>query len=248
MFYPASKLPTITKGLLAAVMAGALASVVFPAWTIAHLGLIPVKVLQNGYIWQTITYLFLHGGLAHLIFNMFAIYMFCPSIENLWGERKFLIYFLICGVGAALLTIAISPLSLVPTIGASGAIYGVLFAYAEIFPDSIFYLGFLLPIRAKHFIVLLFFLEFFLSQSPSLVARFAHLGGLLTGLLYFKTPSLVNLIKWRRPKNYQREKKSSPLEEVDRILDKIKTRGINSLSAREKEILEKASETFKHSS
>ncbi len=247
MFYPSSKLPRVTTGLLVTVMAGALASAMFPAWSAMNLGLVPAHVLREGRLWQVLTYIFLHGSLTHLIFNMFAIYMFSPSIENLWGQRKFLIYFLICGVGAALLTIAVGPFSLVPTIGASGAIYGLLLAYARIFPDSVFYLGFLLPIRAKHFVVLLFFLEFFLAQTPSMVARFAHLGGLLTGLIYFKAPELFHAFRSSRFEASETRDRRPPLEEVDRILDKIKTKGVNSLTAREKETLEKASETFKHS-
>ena len=247
MFYPSSKLPRVTTGLLVAVMAGALASAMFPAWSTMNLGLVPARVLHEGYLWQVLTYIFLHGGLTHLIFNMFAIYMFSPSLENLWGESKFLIYFLICGVGAALLTIAVGPSSLVPTVGALGAIYGLLLAYAQIFPDSVFYLGFVLPIRAKHFIVLLFFMEFFLAQTPSAIARFAHLGGLLTGLIYFKAPELLNFVRFSRQRASLPKERRPPLEEVDRILDKIKTKGVGSLTAREKETLEKASETFKHS-
>ena len=118
---PPQRIPKITASLLAAMLAGAIATVLLPQWVITYFGLIPAKVLQNSYLWQVVTYIFLHGSLAHLMLNMFAIYMLCPSLENLWGERKFLIYFLICGMGAALLTIAMGPGSAMPTIGASGA-------------------------------------------------------------------------------------------------------------------------------
>ncbi|HDZ58813.1 MAG TPA: rhomboid family intramembrane serine protease, partial [Ignavibacteriales bacterium] len=109
----------------------------------------------NFQIWQLVTYLFLHGSFTHILFNMFALWMFGMEIENSWGSKKFLYYYFICGITAGLFQLFISPMLgavPAPTIGASGAVYGVLIAFGMLFPDRPIYLYFLFPIKAKYLI------------------------------------------------------------------------------------------------
>ncbi|MDP1994439.1 MAG: rhomboid family intramembrane serine protease, partial [Ignavibacteria bacterium] len=136
-------------------------------------------------IWQLITYQFLHGGFSHILFNMFALWMFGAEIENTYGSKKFLIYYLACGIGAGLLHLFLSPVltgALAPTIGASGAIYGVMIAFAMFFPDRLIFLYFFIPVKAKYFIAFMIVFEFLAVDSVgSGVAHLAHLGGALVG-------------------------------------------------------------------
>lgn len=139
-------------------------------------------------IWQLITYQFLHGGFSHILFNMFALWMFGAEIENTYGSKKFLIYYLACGIGAGLLHLFLSPVltgGLAPTIGASGAIYGVMIAFAMFFPDRLIFLYFFIPVKAKYFIAFMIVFEFLAVDSVgSGVAHLAHLGGALVGFLF----------------------------------------------------------------
>src|SRR3990172_10918825 len=118
-------------------------------------GLVPDLVLHNFYVWQVFTYQFLHGGLFHILFNMLALWMFGGELERLWGSSSFLKYYFLCGVGAGICTVIFLPNSLSPTIGASGAIYGILMAYALLFPDRTVYIYFLFPLKVKHFVLLI---------------------------------------------------------------------------------------------
>ncbi len=154
-------------------------------------------VLSNGvgevikwsfYPWQLITYQFMHGGIMHIAMNMFALWMFGMEIENLWGSKKFLTFYLMCGVVAGIFQLILPPLlneQLAPTIGASGAIFGVLIAFGMLFPDRYIFLWFLIPIKAKYLIAFFVIIEFFSIDSPgSDVAHLAHLGGALAGFIY----------------------------------------------------------------
>src|SRR6266581_2060850 len=118
-------------------------------------GLVPVEVTQNYYLWQLVTYIFLHGGFFHILFNMFGLYMFGSELESTWGTRQFTKYFFICGIGGALLTVLLGPSDFVTTIGASGAIFGILLAYGMLFPDRLIYLYMIIPIKAKWFVVII---------------------------------------------------------------------------------------------
>ena len=160
-----------------------------PLWYVLNMwfALNPISEGFNFQIWQLITYQFMHGGFSHILFNMFALWMFGMEIENIWGSKKFLIYYLICGVVAGLAQLFISPLYSSPavTIGASGAIFGVMIAFAMLFPDRHIFLYFLIPIRAKYLIGFLFILEiFWIGDAGSNVAHLAHLGGALAGFLF----------------------------------------------------------------
>lgn len=140
------------------------------------------------YPWQLITYQFMHGSFTHILFNMFALWMFGIEIENYWGSKKFLYFYLTCGVVAGLAHLFISPLLggiAAPTIGASGAIYGVLVAFALLFPNRLIFLYFFIPIKAKYLITFMIVMEFMLVDSAnSGIAHLAHLGGAVAGFIF----------------------------------------------------------------
>jgi membrane associated rhomboid family serine protease len=156
-------------------------------------GLVPADVTQNLYLWQLVTYIFLHGGFFHILFNMFGLYMFGSELELTWGTRQFTKFFFICGVGAAITSIIVSPSSQIPIVGASGAIFGLLLAYGVLFPDRLIYLYMIIPIPAKWFVVIFGAITFLsaLSATQSGVAYVAHLGGMLFGFVYLKGGRLI---------------------------------------------------------
>jgi membrane associated rhomboid family serine protease len=141
--------------------------------------------------WQLLTYAFLHGGLFHIAFNMFALYMFGSAIERVFGPRRYLTYYLVCVLSAAiaqLLTAAITG-AVYPTVGASGGVFGLLLAYAIYFPHSRIMLIFPpIPMPARVFVVVYAVLELFLGVTGTEegVAHFAHLGGLVGGFIMLR--------------------------------------------------------------
>ena len=171
--------------------------------------------------WQPITYMFLHANFSHIFFNMFAVWMFAPVIEQEWGTRRFAVYYLICGLGAAVIqelvwmamlsnmsaTYDMTTLAhyayFMNTIGASGAVFGILFAFGWLYPDVPMYILFIpIPIRARVFVIIYALIELFAGLgsvtgfSADNVAHFAHLGGMLFGwllILYWKKTN------WREP-------------------------------------------------
>ena len=146
--------------------------------------------LGSGYfeIWQLITYQFMHGGFFHIAINMFILWMFGIEIENMWGSKKFLLFYLTAGVVGGLFQILLSPVLIGglsgPTIGASGAIMGVMVVFGILFPNRLIYLYFLIPVKVKYFIIVLVLIEIFAVNSGGNVAHLAHVGGALTGLVY----------------------------------------------------------------
>jgi membrane associated rhomboid family serine protease len=142
----------------------------------------------KGQIWRFITYMFMHGGFWHIAMNMFVLWMFGPRIEEIWGRRTFLIYYFVCGIGAALTYGAFSLVGLqadVPMIGASGAIFGLLLAFGVTYPDAIIYIFFILPLRAKYAVMLFGLIELMsVPRANSQTAHLAHLGGMLFGYLF----------------------------------------------------------------
>jgi membrane associated rhomboid family serine protease len=170
-----------------------------PAFTYKF-GLTPAQVTHNFYLWQLVTYIFLHdtGQFFHLLFNMLGLWMFGSELESLWGTKKFTKFFFICGIGAGLLTVLLSPNAGIPTIGASGAIYGILAAYGILFPNRTIIL-FIFPIPAKWFVIGLGVMAFIssLSASGGGIAHVAHLGGMLCGLIYMKGGRLIPDLRYR---------------------------------------------------
>ena len=187
---------------------------------------------------QFVTHLFMHGNFTHLFFNMFALWMFGKVLENVWGGRKFLIYYMITGLGAAAIHLGVSQYEIMslqsqisvlnletllnegstilesgqnyshpimgklnllihtPTVGASGAVFGVLLAFGMLFPNALLYVYFAIPIKAKYFVIIYGLLELYagISNNPAdNVAHFAHLGGMIFGFF------LINY--WRKNSN-----------------------------------------------
>ncbi len=231
-----------------------------------HFGLVPARVLEDRWVWQPLTYLFLHGGIFHLLFNLFAIWMFGMPVEAQWGSREFFKYYLLCGLGAAVAVVALSPDSAVPVIGASGPVYGLLVAFAMLYPDAVVYLYFLIPLTARQMAILFGFIEFFAGVSDSTpgVARFAHLGGMVVGYIYIRwwwiwkirARAVVEGFSERplprvgrkvaRPAAREREPAAElGMDDVDRILDKISASGLESLTAEERSIMKRYSERHK---
>ncbi len=162
-------------------------------YLLTYFSLIPSSV-AHGFIWQVVTYSFLHGGLWHVLMNMLTLWMFGSQEEQDWGSRRFLEYYLFCVVGAALVTIGVSYLEwgMTPetaTVGASGGVYGLLIAFGMLYGDrELFMFPIPIAIKAKYLVGILIFIVLISTFQPSQggVANFAHLGGLLFGFLYLK--------------------------------------------------------------
>lgn len=228
-------------------------------------GLTPALV-KKGFIWQIVTYMFLHGGIFHILFNMFALWMFGCEIERAWGTKEFLKYYFITGIGAGLFTFFLSFNSDIPTIGASGAVFGVLVAFAMMFPDRPIYLYFLFPIKAKYLVIFFAVIEFLASfrHTSDGIGHFAHLGGMFIGYIYiksdwrwssfFRISRYIGYLGEMREKhrmkaiNKKREREQRVLEQVDQILDKINQVGFDNLSKEEKKTLEEASQLLSQQS
>ncbi|HEU4401820.1 MAG TPA: rhomboid family intramembrane serine protease [Candidatus Polarisedimenticolia bacterium] len=150
-------------------------------------GLTPRLVFDSLWLWQPVTYMFLHttDWLGHLLLNMFMLWMFGTEIERIWGTREFVKYYFLCGIGAGLMTCLIFPDS--TTIGASGAVFGVMLAYALLFPNRQILFWFIFPMRALSFMLLCAGIEMYLLfRLQDGIAHLAHLGGMLFGYLYLK--------------------------------------------------------------
>lgn len=231
------------------------------SFIIRYLALYPAQVLGNGAVWQLLTYSFLHGSLLHLLFNLFTLWVFGGDVERLLGPRRFLGYYLISAVGAGLFHLIFYPDSPVPVIGASGAIYAILVAFALFFPDRVItlLLFFVLPveIKARYLVAIFIAISLFSGISSGLhgasdgVAHLAHLGGALTGFLLLRGgPALHSLLfeinKRRQWRQMAARKKRERQEEarraqVDRLLDRINEVGYDALSDEEKATLHKNS-------
>jgi membrane associated rhomboid family serine protease len=201
-------------------------------------GLVPRGVTHGLRIWQPFTYLFLHGGLWHLLINLLILWMFGSDLERTWGRRRFLNYFFMCGVGAGLLNVLVKTLadpqgagsSWIPTIGASGAIYGVLVACAILFPDrEIWLIPFPVMLSMRVYVLIMGALAFFgsLGESGDNVSHITHLGGMLVGWLYLRRGSWFfgvrnRLLDWKRRRArrkfevYMRNHKDEPPSRPDR--------------------------------
>lgn len=153
--------------------------------------------LQSGnfHLWQPLSYMFMHANLSHIFFNMFNLWMFGAAMENFWGTKRFLTYYLACGIGAGLLYMLLPGLHI--TVGASAAVYGLLLAFGMTFPNEYIYLYFLMPIKTKWFVTGMIVIELLqgIFYSYDGVAHFAHLGGMLIGFL---------LIMWWRKHPFSR--------------------------------------------
>lgn len=253
--------PQGVKLLLIANAVGFVLQTLLPTWFTLLFGLRPVDVLTELRVWQPFTYMFLHGGLFHLLFNLLVLWMMGGEVERFWGKAQFLRYYLICGLGAAVLAFAFAFRGLV--IGASGAVFGVMIAFAMMFPNRLIYIWFVVPVPAKVLVPVLFAIELLFIGGRDGVAHFAHVGGAVTGFAYLKLrgsdfPALSALAaRWRRrrlrlhpggatPGGAGPARPASGREaEIDRILDKISRTGLQSLTSDESRTLEEASRRFR---
>jgi len=159
-------------------------------------GLTPRWVVEGLAVWQLVSYLFLHDpyGFTHILFNMLALWMFGKDLEMTWGTKRFLQFYFVCGIGAGLCVVALNAAfgnMDSRTIGASGAIYGLLLAFGMLFPDTTVLFSFLFPIKAKYFVMIIgaiaFLSTFGSSATGGGVSHIAHLGGMVWGYLYLKS-------------------------------------------------------------
>ena len=211
-------IPTITKNLLIINVLMFVATFVFQRGGIDLNDVLGLHFFMASefHLYQLLTYMFMHGGLQHIFFNMFALWMFGCVVENVWGPKKFLFYYISCGIGAGLIQELVQYISYfviddlgsydyvnlngvsvtvdyylnqLTTVGASGAIYGILLAFGMLFPEErIFIFPLPVPIKAKWFILAYVAIELFsaLGTSGDGVAHFAHLGGMLFGFLMIR--------------------------------------------------------------
>jgi membrane associated rhomboid family serine protease len=176
-----------------------LINILFPRTTV-YLALTPYLVVRERAVWQVLTYMFVHGGTWHILFNMLALFIFGTPLERRLGSSEFLLYYFITGVGAGLATLVVNwytGLAIVPVVGASGAIYGLLLAYATLYPDSRLFIFGILPLRAPIAVLLFAGLALFfqLTGARNGVAHLTHLAGLVFGYLYFLIRMGINPIK-----------------------------------------------------
>jgi len=168
------------------------------AFLTTYFGLRPASIFSSMFaVWQLATYMFLHGGIGHVLFNMLALWMFGKELEETWGTDRFLRFYFFCGIGAGLCVVLLN--YLLPsgnpatiTIGASGAIYGILLASAVLWPERIIYFNFLFPIKMKYFVMIYGAIAFLMvaGGGNSGVSNIAHLGGLIFAWIYLKTPTV----------------------------------------------------------
>jgi len=221
-------------------------------------GLHPFDVYKKFYIWQFLTYMFLHGDFLHILLNMFILWMFGCEVERYWGNKEFLKYYFICGIGAGLFHLIFNMSSHIPVVGASGAIYGILIAFAMLFPDRLVILfPFPIALKAKYWVIIFAALELTLGLSfgQSGVAHFAHLGGMVIGFVYLKFGWRISLfgrdyvrkkkMEWELQQTIKKRQRIIRLRhEVDLILDKINEVGYENLSEKEKRLLKEASDSL----
>lgn len=217
-------MPTVTKNLLIINVLVFLASYVLKGYGMDLNNMFGLHfILASDFrIYQLVTYMFLHGGFEHLFFNMFAVWMFGRILEQVWGAKRFLFYYFVCGVGAGLCqelmqyidyVVELAPyarvdmgggfivsmgeyLNYMNTVGASGAVYGILLAFGMLFPDEqMFIFPLPVPIKAKYFVVGYAVIELVLglTNQGGNIAHFAHLGGMLFGFLL--------IMYWRKKRN-----------------------------------------------
>jgi membrane associated rhomboid family serine protease len=207
-----SFLPVVVKNLLIINAIMFLADVVLARFGIDLSNILGLHffMASDFHVHQLFTYMFMHGNFSHLFFNMFALWMFGNTLENIWGPKRFLLFYILCGIGAGLIQEGVQYIvyarelaqyqnvnmggTIIPmgqylnyltTVGASGAIYGLLLAFGMMFPNSMIYLYFFMPIKAKWFVIGYAVIELLngLGASGDHVAHFAHLGGMLVGLI-----------------------------------------------------------------
>ncbi len=245
-----------------------LIGIFYPGYTEHLFGLNHVGFIQEFKLWQIATYMFLHGGWFHIIFNLLGLWMFAGELEQNWGSALFLRYYLITGIGAGFFIALMNYITYTQnginpvTIGASGAIYGILLAYGVTWPNRKVLLYFIVPIKIKYLVLLFGMIEFLGMLSTATgtggnVSHIGHLGGLVTGLLYFflrirrikkgdtaeKTNNENFVSRILKKLRIKRKKKviAARIQSkkiIDELLEKIARHGMSSLTVQEKKDLE----------
>lgn len=197
-YIPSNRFPAGLKWLLIINIAIFAASIILQRALIPlfdNFALVPSQVVRTFAIWQLVTYMFIHVGFLHILWNMLALWWFGAELERLWGTARFLRFYFACGIFAALTVIVAAYIFGgvdIRTVGSSGAVYGVLMAYAVMFPDQTILFGFLIPIKSKYFVMIIGGIVFLQSYSATVggkgssVAVLAHLGGLVAGYLLLR--------------------------------------------------------------
>lgn len=272
-------IPTLTKNLLIInVLAYAAGLAVQRYVDLNDIMGLHFMLAPDFHVWQLVTYMFMHGGFQHLFFNMFALWMFGCIVENTMGTRRYALYYLACGIGAGLFQEAaqlvqfytIAESSIGTTVGASGAVYGILLAFGMSYPDErIFIFPMPLPIKAKWLVIGYAAIEVYMAMTASGddVAHLAHLGGMAVGymLMRYWRSSATRMRRQRQQFNFfggkrgtwtrgsgsqadgrdaaqsadwdYNARRKEAQETTDRILDKIRRSGYDSLTAEEKKHL-----------
>jgi len=218
-------------------------------------GLVPKLVWSDRMIWQPFTYLFLHGGVWHVLINMFVLWMFGGELERLWGKHEFIKFYFITGIGSGLVTMLFDLESMTPIVGASGAVYGVLLAYGLTYPNRTVYLYGIIPVKSIWFVLGIGLIAFMSSfNNMSQISHMTHLSGMLIGYFMLKKPFRLSGLwfqirkKTLEYKIQKEEKKIFRQFQVERdiniILDKINQRGFDSLTDEEQERLYKGSKSL----
>ena len=218
-------------------------------------GLVPKMVWSEFMIWQPFTYLFFHGGIWHVLINMFVLWMFGSELERIWGKGHFLKFYFVTGVGAGLVTMIFGLNSMTPIVGASGAVYGVLLAYGLTYPNRTVYLYGIIPIKSLWFVIGIGVLAFMSSfDNVSQISHLTHLSGMMIGYLMLKRPVRFNdlwftirkrTLEYKIKHEEKRVSQHQAIErEIDRILDKINREGFDSLTEEEHDRLYKGSQSL----
>jgi membrane associated rhomboid family serine protease len=209
----------------------------------------PEPLLSVLQVWRLVTYQFLHGSLLHILFNMLGLFFLGPTLERHWGSKRFLIFYLSCGVAGGvfyIVLVAFGWLAALPMIGASGAILGVLAACAILFPQFVVFFPFFpVPIRVAAIILILIYVASLLTRGSNAGGNAAHLAGMAAGATYVVSQSWRAKLKlkvqtgaWERKIAAERGLRV----ELDRILKKVHDSGVHSLTSKEKRILKRATE------
>jgi membrane associated rhomboid family serine protease len=213
-------------------------------------GLIPFKVFRSLQIWRLVTYIFLHGSLWHIAWNLLALWMFGSDIESTWGTRRFITFYLISGIGAGILSF---PMWHANIIGASGALLAVLTVFAYYYPHRRILMFFVFPVPSRIAVVIIGAISILMAGQQGGIAHLTHLGGIIVAILYLRYYNkvvawdthrrAVNAEKTMRRRAETKIQKDRYFEEViDPILKKISERGMDSLTDKEKKELKRASD------
>ena len=207
-YVPSNRFPTGVKWLLIVTISISVLNFIVRAsspnpFLLRSLALVPVQFVQGLALWQVVTYLFLHGGIGHVLWNMLALWMFGAELERTWGTRRFVRFYFACGMIAGLIVVVAAYLfggKSFPVIGSSGAIFGILMAYGVLFPNQTILFGFLIPIKTKYFVMIIGAVVLLQSYLAAVAGQGATevilcLGGLISGYFLLRGRTLQGRVR-----------------------------------------------------